>query len=129
MKEKVSIASAKDFEVSYFCGSGPGGQARNKVASGVQIKHKESGAIGRASDSRSQFDNRCSAFERLAKTPQFKFWAAKVIYELQQHETMEETVEREMQEENLRVEVQDGNGKWVTVPPEHFATAAALAEV
>ena len=64
VSEKITLCTKNDFDVSYFCGSGPGGQARNKVASGVQIIHKETGAIGRASDSRSQFENRCKAFER-----------------------------------------------------------------
>lgn len=127
-KERITIATRNDFEVSTFCGSGPGGQARNKVASGVQIRHKESGAIGRASDSRSQFDNRRSAFERLTKTPQFKFWMSQKLYELEKRETMEQTVERETTNDNLRFEVKDDAGKWVEVPASHFDSAVARTE-
>lgn len=119
-RERINIANRKDFEVSYFCGSGPGGQARNKVASGVQIRHKESGAIGRASDSRSQFDNRASAFERLTKTAQFKFWVSQRLYELERKETMEETVMQETTDADLRYEVQDEHGRWVEVSPDYF---------
>lgn len=128
MADKITIASAKDFDVSYFCGSGPGGQARNKVASGVQIVHRESGAIGRASDSRSQFDNRCSAFERLTKTPKFKFWTSQKLYEIQNRETMEQAVERELCANNLRVEVKDENGKWKEVPMNYFESKEAKEE-
>lgn len=91
-RQRVSIATAKDFDVSYFCGSGAGGQARNKVASGVQIIHRETGAIGRASDSRSQADNKTAAFKRLLETPRMKFWIASKLYEVKQGERLEETV-------------------------------------
>lgn len=111
-RERVNIASPKDFDVSYFCGSGAGGQARNKVASGVQIIHRETGAIGRASDSRSQADNKAAAFRRLLATPKMKFWIAAKIYEVRQNETLEETVGKMMAPENLKVEVLQ-DGKWV----------------
>jgi protein subunit release factor A len=111
-REKVSIATPKDFDVSYFCGSGAGGQARNKVASGVQIIHRETGAIGRASDSRSQADNKAEAFKRLLKTPKMKFWIAAKIYEVRQGETLESTIENDTRPENLKVEIRDPDGKW-----------------
>lgn len=118
-RERVNIANVKDFDVSYFCGSGAGGQARNKVASGVQIIHRETGAIGRASDSRSQADNKAAAFRRLLATPRMKFWLAAKIYEVRQSETLEETVAKDTADENLRYEVQV-DGKWVEVPAEFF---------
>lgn len=127
-RQKVTIASAKDFDVSYFCGSGPGGQARNKSATGVQIIHRESGAIGRASDSRSQSDNKANAFKRLTESPKFKFWLAQKIYEIDQHETMEQTVERELRPENLRYEIKDAAGRWEEVNDEYFNSPAAKGE-
>jgi protein subunit release factor B len=119
-KEKITLASKKDFEVSYFCGSGPGGQARNKVASGVQIIHKESGAIGRASDSRSQAENKKAAFERLVASPKMKHWLAGKLYEIQQQETLEESVEKDMAPSNLKYEIKDEEGKWIEVTEEYF---------
>ena len=110
-RQRVSIATPKDFDVSYFCGSGAGGQARNKVATGVQIIHRETGAIGRASDSRSQADNKASAFKRLLATPKMKFWLAAKIYEVRQQETLEETIEKATMPENLKFEVKDATGK------------------
>jgi len=118
--DKVNILSKRDLDVSYFCGSGPGGQARNKVASGVQIIHRETGAIGRASDSRSQADNKRNAFLRLLETPKMKFWIAAKIYEIRQQETLEQTVERETKPEFLKFEVKTPDGKWVEVPASHF---------
>ena len=127
-KQRINIASKKDFEVSNFCGSGAGGQARNKVASGTQIKHIESGAIGRASDSRSQDQNKKAAFERLLKDPKWKFWLAKKLYEIQQQETLEQTIERETKPENLKFEVKI-DGKWVEVGDSYFNTEEAKIEI
>lgn len=96
-RQKITIASKKDFEVSYFVGPGKGGQNKQKCHSGCQIKHTESGAIGRNSESRSQDQNKRAAFQRLLKDPKMKFWLAKKIYEVRQQETLEETVEKEIQ--------------------------------
>lgn len=123
-RERVKLLTRKDLDISYFCGSGAGGQARNKVASGVQMIHKESGAIGRASDSRSQDENKRHAFERLCATPQMKWWLTKKIYELRQRETLEETVARDMSPENLAVEVKDENGNWKEVPADFVFSIA-----
>jgi protein subunit release factor B len=126
-QKKIRLLSMKDLEVSYFCGSGAGGQARNKVASGVQIKHPESGAIGRASDTRSQDQNKRAAFKRLMKDPRMKFWVAKKVYEIKAHESIEESVERDCKPENCVFEVKR-EGKWVQVPASHFETAEAKQE-
>jgi protein subunit release factor B len=124
-RERVTIVSAKDLEISYFCGSGPGGQARNKVASGVQIKHVESGGIGRASDSRSQHDNKKKAFERLVQDPKMKFWIAKKVYEIKQGETLEKTVEDSLKPENLKFEIKNAVGQWEEVNDAYFDGLAA----
>ena len=92
----------------------PYNDKQNKVASGVQIKHTESGAIGRASDTRSQEQNRKLAFERLTKTPKFKFWFDKKMYEINRHETLEQTVEKEVCNENCKFEIKE-DGKWKEV--------------
>lgn len=124
-KQRITVCTAKDFEVSYFCGSGAGGQARNKVHSGVQIKHIESGAIGRASDTRSQHENKRAALDRLTKTPQFKFWLSKKLYEIERGETLESTIEKEMTDENLRFEIKNAVGQWEVVNSAYFDGPAA----
>ena len=122
---KVSIANDKDFDVSYFCGSGAGGQARNKVASGVQIIHRETGAIGRASDSRSQAENKKRAFERLLETPKMKFWIAREVYRVKQGETLEKTIENDTKPENLKYEIKNAVGQWEEVDASYFDGVAA----
>jgi len=127
-RERISIATEKDFDVSYFCGSGAGGQARNKVASGVQIIHRESGAIGRASDSRSQAQNKKAAFDRLVNSPKMKFWLSRELYAIKQKETLEETVERETEPKNLKFEIKNAEGKWEEVDDSYFNGEAAKEE-
>ena len=55
----------KEVRMSFLRGSGPGGQHRNKVESGVRLFHPPSGIVVTATDRRSQIQNRELAFERL----------------------------------------------------------------
>src|ERR671928_510751 len=57
----------RDSEVSFFVAGGPGGQHRNKVATGVRLLHRPSGVVVTASERRSQAANREMAFARLAE--------------------------------------------------------------
>lgn len=73
MKMKVSSYIAarcgrtpKDFIVTHIRGSGPGGQHRNKVSTGVRIVDKATGLASEATNSRSQEDNKREAFTKLA---------------------------------------------------------------
>jgi protein subunit release factor B len=51
----------------YFRGSGPGGQHRNKVETGVRLTHLPSGVTVTATERRSRTRNREAALERLAR--------------------------------------------------------------
>lgn len=124
-RERVTILSAKDLDISYFCGSGAGGQARNKVASGVQMRHEESGAMGRASDSRSQHENKKAAFQRLLADPRMKFWLARKVHEIKLGETLEKSIERETTPENLKYEIKNAAGQWEEVYESYFQSPAA----
>jgi protein subunit release factor B len=124
-RERITILSKKDLDISYFCGSGAGGQARNKVASGVLITHKESGAQGRCSESRSQDQNKRKAFENLCKTPKLKFWISQKLFEIREQETMEEQISRDLDDPSkMKYEVKI-DGKWKEVGPEYFLTQGA----
>lgn len=127
-KQKITIATRKDFDVSYFCGSGPGGTARNKVASGVQILHRESRAIGRASDSRSQEQNKKNAFMRLLKSAKMKFWLAKKKFEIQQQDTLENYIAKETTPDKMKFEIKNNNGQWIEVTNNYFETEQAKLE-
>jgi protein subunit release factor A len=55
----------RDSDIEYFIASGPGGQHRNKVETGVRLVHRPSGIVVTATERRSQRANREVAFERL----------------------------------------------------------------
>lgn len=54
-------------KISFFKGSGPGGQHKNKTLSGVRIVHTPTGTIITATERRSQSLNRVIAIERMEK--------------------------------------------------------------
>lgn len=66
--------TAQDCRFDVFRGSGDGGQKRQKTSSGVRCVHEPSGAEGKATDSRLQSQNRKTAFERMATSPEFQGW-------------------------------------------------------
>ena len=56
----------RDCDLEFFIASGPGGQHRNKVETGVRLLHRPSGIMVMATERRSQHANREAAFERMA---------------------------------------------------------------
>ncbi|RMF38970.1 MAG: peptide chain release factor-like protein [Planctomycetota bacterium] len=56
---------ASQCEQKFVRRSGPGGQHRNKVSTGVVLKHLPTGIIAEASERRSQVENRRVALRRL----------------------------------------------------------------
>jgi protein subunit release factor B len=112
MKQKVNILNKKHLDISYFVGSGKGGQNKQKNSTGVQIIHKETGAIGRCSEHRSQLQNKKQAFLNLCKTSKMKVWINKKVYEIRNKKTIEEIVNETMQPKFLVIEKKE-NGKWV----------------
>lgn len=68
--EKAQLSSVfeinkSDVDMSFFKGSGAGGQHRNKVETGVRLIHKPTGTVVECVSERSQHHNRSLAWERL----------------------------------------------------------------
>jgi len=55
-----------DLEITYYRGSGPGGQHRNKTDSACRMKHKPTGIVTQSEEHKRQGLNRKAAFKRLA---------------------------------------------------------------
>lgn len=112
MGELLFRLTKKDFKVEHIRGSGPGGQHRNKSHTGVRITHPDSGAVGTATDSKSQKANRKNAFRRMAESDTFKKWhriesARRMVDERE----VERKVDRMMSPNNLLIEYGGTNDK------------------
>jgi ribosome-associated protein len=55
----------RDCDLQFIIASGPGGQHRNKVETGVRLVHRPTGITVTATERRSQHTNRETAFERM----------------------------------------------------------------
>lgn len=110
-KELAFSVTKKDLDIQTFCSGGPGGQHQNKTESGVRIVHKESGAVGECRNERSQMQNKKIAMQRLANSTAFKLWINRKVFELQNKKTIDQIVDEQMEEKNIKTEVKV-DGKW-----------------
>lgn len=100
----------KDLRVDKFKAPGKGGQKKNKTESAIRITHKDSGAVGQCSDTRSQSKNKKIAFRRLVDCDKFKKWhkleVAKRLYGIEKLEKeIKKWVKEQMKPENLKIEM------------------------
>lgn len=103
----VSIA---DCEVQTFRSGGKGGQNQNKRDTGVRVIHHPSGARGESREERSQLQNKRAAFVRMVNTKAFRTW---LRMQGGRDALIQESVQRAMRPENIRVETKDESGRWV----------------
>lgn len=109
-KEKIFSVGPSDFEVTWFSGTGAGGQYRNHHCNCCRIKHKETGVIGTGQSNRNQEANKKEAFMSVYNNPKFQIWLKKKINEaLYKEESIEEKVEKEMKKIKVEYMV---DGEW-----------------
>lgn len=113
-RERILHITRKDFEETHIRGSGPGGQHRNKTSTGVRLTHKASGAWAEATDSKSQGQNRISAFKRCIETPEFQRWFKIAVAEANGQPSLAERLEKAMAESNIETQILV-DSKWVKV--------------
>lgn len=64
---ETELFTENELDEKFVRASGPGGQHRNKVQSGVRLKHIPTGLVVMATERRTQSENRRVARERLAE--------------------------------------------------------------
>ncbi len=76
--QRDDSALLAECEEEFFVASGPGGQHRNKTASGVRLTHLPTELSVTATERRSQAQNRSHALERLREGLERLTWVPKV---------------------------------------------------
>lgn len=117
-KEVLFSVTKKDFDISWFSGTGKGGQYRNKHQNCCRITHTDSGATGIGQNNRSRITNQREAFDSLVKSGTFQKWLRiQVAKKTGEYAEIDKAVERSMRPENIVVEVME-DGKFVVVEDE-----------
>lgn len=119
-RERILSLRKKDFIITPFKSSGPGGQSRNKTSTAIRIIHPASGARVEATEHKSQHQNKLAAWKRLRESDTFQMWLRKAIAEAsisadqrrKREQDIAIAVERQMTDENILVEIQDESGDW-----------------
>ena len=110
-KTLLFSVTAADCDWSYTRGTGAGGQKKNKTSSAVHCTHRASGAHGYAEETRSQLQNRQSAFRKMAETDKFKDWhRTECLRRNGQMAVIDANVAREMR--RVMVERKNDAGRW-----------------
>ena len=100
-KEPIMSVTKKELEITYFSGTGKGGQHRNKHQNCIRIKHPPTGIIVTGTKQRSRIQNQREAIRSLANHPDFIRW---LKIESIHKEELNKRVNELMKEENLKVE-------------------------
>jgi protein subunit release factor A len=110
-KKLLFSITKKDLEVTYFSGTGGGGQHRNKHKNCVRIKHPDSGAIVTGQSHKERKSNIKEALNNLVSNGKFKVWHSIKVHEVLEGEKIEEKIDKMMHRRNLKIELRR-NGWW-----------------
>jgi protein subunit release factor A len=108
-KELLFSVTKKDFNISYFSGTGAGGQHRNKHQNCVRISHPDSGASAVGQDERSKEQNLKNAFTRLVNGDKFQKWlkiriAESLVDKEKEKQEIMDKVNKMMDEKYMKIE-------------------------
>ena len=101
----------KDMKITYFSGTGGGGQHRNRHCNCVRIQHPDSGALVTGQSHKELRGNMGEALHNLVKDSKFRLWHNLKCMELLTGKSIDDIVEEQMDEKNLRIEYHT-NGTW-----------------
>ena len=112
MREPIFSITKKDFELTWFSGTGAGGQHRNKHQNCCRIKHVETGVLKTGQSNRTREANQKEAFLAIVNDAKFKSWLKIKTSEFLTNEaSIQEKVDSTIND--IIVEVKDENGKWI----------------
>lgn len=111
MKKLIFTLTKKDFEITWFSGSGAGGQHRNKHQNCCRIKHIATGILSTGQSQRDRQSNVREAFDGIKRNKLFLSWCSLRCYEIEQGKSIEQIVDEWMTSDNLRVECML-DGEW-----------------
>lgn len=98
-KNQIKFAiTKKDLEVTWFSGSGAGGQYRNKHDNCCRIRHPETGVIVTGQSQRDRISNQREALQNLAKHFKIRHFMEQKLNEIQSGITMKENAEKFVEE-------------------------------
>ena len=111
-RELLFSVTRKDFDITWFSGTGNGGQYRNKHQNCCRIVHRESGAIGIGQSQRERPANQKEAFNNCVTSDVFQNWLRVRTAEALTGQSLDDLVDEALQEKNLKVEYREDE-KWV----------------
>jgi protein subunit release factor B len=111
-KAKFSVTK-KDFTLTWFNGSGGGGQHKNKHANCARLKHDDTGIITVGQDHKERPRNQKDALRRMSNHPKFMAFCELRLKEIEDGVTLEQKVNEMMEPNNILIEVKDEQGNWI----------------
>jgi protein subunit release factor A len=112
-KELLFSVSKKDLVITYFSGTGAGGQHRNRHMNSVRMTHPESGATSTGQSNREMQANLKEAFQTLINSAKFKIWHNQKVHEILTGKTIEQQIKEDLTPDKLKIECKDDEGRWV----------------
>jgi len=118
MSEAKYTITKKDLEITWFSGSGAGGQYRNKHDNCCRIRHPETGVIATGQSQRDRISNQREALNNLVKHYKFRFFLEQKLIEIETgikiEQVVKEIVDDLMQEDNIKFVESEKDWKLMT---------------